>query len=668
MKKMVKNFLVSLLVLGSAASALSDGLTPLDVAKIKMVGGADISPDGRYIAYTVAIPQVPSAADFKNDGALTQLRVYDTKTGADRLFVGHDDKMKSIRWSPDSRSLTFLSKRGEDKQTSLYQLPVDGGEAEQILSFEESISSYSLSPDGRRVAFTAVPAVDKEKKKLQDKGFNQEVFEEEWRNGQVYVAPLKESTKELKPLPVEGHVSSVEWSPKQGDNRLLIVKAKDPSVDASLMYQRVSVVDLGGRQLAAIENPGKLGQLEWSPDAKHISLVAGVDIHDPDTAELFVADAVTGKMRSVTAGFDAKIDHFAWKDGATLVAAVSYGVDSKMMTIGLNGKLTPAATNPDLNYLHVDVAGNGSVVTVADSAKHPRELFLNNKRLTDSNPWLKSKELAPQKVITYKTRDGLEIEGILISPLKSVGPAPTILTVHGGPESHYDDGWLTNYSSPGQIGAAEGYAVFYPNYRGSTGRGVAFSKLSQGDPAGKEFDDLIDAVDYLVAQGIADKSKVGVTGGSYGGYATAWLSTRYSDRFAAGVMFVGISDKVSKVGTTDIPDEEFLVHARKRPWDAFDFFAERSPIRYVAQAKTPLLIMHGKDDPRVHPTQSMELYRFLKVLNQTPVRLVLYPGEGHGNRKAAARYDYSLRMMSWFDTYLKGDGKEKPPIDIDYKL
>ena len=134
-------------------------------------------------------------------------------------------------------------------------------------------------------------------------------------------------------------------------------------------------------------------------------------------------------------------------------------------------------------------------------------------------------------------------------------------------------------------------------------------------------------------------------------------------------MFVGISDKISKVGTTDIPDEEFLVHARKRPWDAFEFFAERSPIRWVEKARTPLLIMHGKEDPRVHPTQSMELFRFLKVLQKTPVRLVLYPGEGHGNRQAAARYDYNLRMMRWFDNYLVGSGeRDKPPVELDYGL
>src|SRR5690606_3876755 len=241
-----------------------------------------------------------------------------------------------------------------------------------------------------------------------------------------------------------------------------------------------------------------------------------------------------------------------------------------------------------------------------------------------------------------------------------------LVVVHGGPESHYSNGWLTGYSSPGQMAAARGYAVFYPNYRGSTGRGVAFATLSQGDPAGAEFDDLIDGIDALIEAGVADSARVGVTGGSYGGYATGWLSTRYSDRIAAGVMFVGISNKVSKVGTTDIPNEEFLVHARKRPWDDWQFFLERSPIYYAGQSETPLLILHGKDDPRVDPGQSRELYRHLRLRSEAPVRLVLYPGEGHGNRRATARYDYSLRMLQWFDHYLMGPGGDPPPADVDY--
>lgn len=667
MRTTIKTLFALLFLLGSTSALLAEGMTSLDVARLKMVGAAKISPDGAYVIYGVSEPRDPSASDFENGSARTILHLYNTKTNQDRVFIGTDDQMGSVHWTPDSKSLVFLTKRGDDKHKSLYQIPIDGGEARRVLSYENGISSFTLSPDGKRVAFIATEPEDKDKKKMRDKGFNQEVFEEEWKNARVFVARLEQDTKDLKPLPIEGHVSEVEWSPKAGDDRLLIVKAKDPSVDASLMYRRTHIVDTRGTELATIANPGKLGQLTWSPDGSRVALIAGVDINDPDDAVLFSADSKTGSMKALTANEKARVDNFVW-NGNEILAAMSYGVDSKLMNISPGGKLTEAKFDPNLNYLDVDVSDNGSVLAVADSAKHPRELFLNGRRLTDSNPWLKSRQLANQSVVKYKARDGLEIEGILISPLNPTGPAPTILTVHGGPESHYDNGWLTYYSMAGQVGAAQGYAVFYPNYRGSTGRGVEFAKTSQGDPAGKEFDDLIDAIDHLIETGVADKSKIGVTGGSYGGYATAWLTTRYTDRFAAGVMFVGISDKISKVGTTDIPDEEYLVHARKRPWDNWEFFAERSPIRYVEQARTPLLIMHGKEDPRVHPTQSMELFRFLKVLNQTPVRLVLYPGEGHGNRKAAARYDYNLRMLRWFDTYLKGDGGEKPEVEIDYGL
>ncbi|HEX6106823.1 MAG TPA: prolyl oligopeptidase family serine peptidase, partial [Gemmatimonadales bacterium] len=245
--------------------------------------------------------------------------------------------------------------------------------------------------------------------------------------------------------------------------------------------------------------------------------------------------------------------------------------------------------------------------------------------------------------------------------------APLILSVHGGPESHVRNGWVTSYANPGQVAAARGFAVFYPNYRGSTGRGVSFSKLGQGDPAGAEFDDLVDAVDHLVSVGLVDTARVGITGGSYGGYATAWGSTFYTERFAAGVMFVGISDKISKLGTTDIANEEYLVHARKRPWENWQFFLERSPIYHAGKSRTPLLILHGKDDPRVNPMQSLELYRYLKLHDNAPVRLVWYPGEQHGNRRAAARLDYNLRMLRWFEHYLQGPGGEPPAPDLDYE-
>jgi dipeptidyl aminopeptidase/acylaminoacyl peptidase len=246
---------------------------------------------------------------------------------------------------------------------------------------------------------------------------------------------------------------------------------------------------------------------------------------------------------------------------------------------------------------------------------------------------------------------------VLIEPVGGVprkGGAPTIMNVHGGPEAHDSNGWQTAYSKPGHVAAGKGYAVFMPNYRGSTGYGVAFAKQHQGDYGGKEFDDIVDAKRALAADGITDGARTGITGGSYGGYASAWGATYYSAEYAASVMFVGISNNLSKFGTTDIPNEMYLVHERKWPWEEWDHLLDRSPIFHVDKSTTPILIMHGDSDPRVHPAQSLELYRNIKTRKPAvPVRLVFYPGEGHGNARAASRYDYNLRMMEWFDTYLK---------------
>ena len=208
--------------------------------------------------------------------------------------------------------------------------------------------------------------------------------------------------------------------------------------------------------------------------------------------------------------------------------------------------------------------------------------------------------------------------------------------------------------------------VFYPNYRGSTGRGVEFSKMGQGGYAEGEFNDLVDAIDHLVQSGLVDRDRVGVTGGSYGGYASAWCATALTEHFAASVMGVGISDLISKFGTTDIPIEMYMVHARSWPWDRWQWFLEQSPIYHAEKARTPILIMHGEDDTRVHTSQSMELYRYLKSVGKAPVRLVLYPGEGHGNRKAAARYDYSLRQLRWLEHYLIGPGGDPPDYETSY--
>jgi len=290
-------------------------------------------------------------------------------------------------------------------------------------------------------------------------------------------------------------------------------------------------------------------------------------------------------------------------------------------------------------------------------------------KVTDLNPQLSTKLFGEQEVIRFNARDGKEIEGLLIKPVgyESSKQYPLILYVHGGPESHHNNGWLSRYSTPGQVMAGKGYLVAYLNYRASTGYGVDFALEGLMDPAGKEFDDLADGIDYLVAEKGADKERVGMAGGSYGGYASAWFATYYTNYVKAVCMFVGISDLISKRGTTDIAYEELYVHSGKSLEEQWQMNLERSPIYWAHQSKTATLIYGGAADPRVHPGQSLELHRRMKMNGHPAVRLVQYPGEGHGNRKQVGRIDVLYRQIGWLDWYVKDlkplDGP-MPPLDI----
>ena len=500
-------------------------------------------------------------------------------------------------------------------------------------------------------------------------------------------------------LKLTGSASELHWNPKE--DKIAVALAPNALIDESIMFRKVHIVDLKTGKATNLNNPGKLGQVVWSPNGKLLGIITGADKHDPKEGLVWIHGdekwlSVNSGQLSTKAGLPKgwtlpflwphHIESIAWDNSGTETAIIYQMTWGTYTTVrGERFGITQKSQAPTIVKIfpgeftvgHISVAAtSGKLSCITHSPHHPPEVYFQDRgdfqprRLTDSNPWLKTMKLAKQEVIKYKARDGLELEGILIHPLngKPGQRVPLVLTVHGGPEAHYSNGWLTNYNMLGQVAAARGMAVFYPNYRGSTGYGVEFSMKGQAAAGGKEFDDLVDGVDHLIKMGLVDEKKVGITGGSYGGYATAWGSTYYSDRFAAGVMFVGVSDWISCSGTTDIPHEMNLVHHRKWLWEDWDYFAKSSPIYHVDKAKTPLLILHGKNDPRVHPSQSLELYRHLKVRGKAPVRLVLYPGEGHGNARAASRLDYNLRLLQWMEHYLKGPGGPMPAMELDYGL
>jgi dipeptidyl aminopeptidase/acylaminoacyl peptidase len=673
-----------------------DTFTPQHIAKLRIVTEAVISPDGTQVAYVLAVPR--DLTKEKDGGAWTELHVVDTK-GNQTPFITGQVNVGSIAWTPDGKSIAFLTKRDKDATRALYVIGAGGGEARKMNDFATDIQGYSLSGDARTVAFLAAEPPSKAKKAKQDQGFNQEIYEEDQPFTRVWIAALASKGREFpaddvqrtpwahfpgspKMLKLEGSASELHFNPKE--DKIAVPLAASPGIDDHIMFRKVHIVDLKTGKATNLNNPGKLGQLAWSPDGKKLAMITGADKHDPKEGRLWVHSQGEKDWKRVEHGMIWHVESIAWKDSVNLCYQDSQSVYTGAMECGQvktpKGTFetrTPFAMALDIILSQITTSKEtGACAFVGHSPHHSPEVYYWEKpkeaarRLTDSNPWLKDMKFAKQEVIKYKAKDGLELEGVLIRPLNEEKGKryPLVLIVHGGPEAHYSNGWITNYNALGQVAAARGMAVFYPNYRGSTGYGVEFSMKGQKDAGGKEFDDLIDGVDHLVKMGLVDGKKVGITGGSYGGYATAWGSTYYSHRFAAGVMFVGISDWISCSGTTDIPQEMFLVHHRKWLWDDWDYFAKASPLKYLDKAKTPLLIMHGKNDPRVNPGQSLELYRHLKVRNQAPVRLVLYPGEGHGNRRAASRLDYNIRALQWMEHYLKGPGGAMPALQIDYGL
>ncbi len=662
-----------LLSLSVAGAADQEVFGPKHVAKIRAVTAVAMAPDGSRIAYLLSIPRKPMV---EADGpAWTELHVVDRR-GNDRGYVTGEVNVSDLSWMPDCKSVTFLSKRGKDTQKCLYRIDIEGGEARKVIGFVTDISAYALSPTGLEVAFLATEATSPSKSESVKMGFDQIVVEEGSKNVQVWIATIAPESPAPKAIKLVGSASELRWNPN--GKQLCVALAPSSSVDDGFMRRKITLVDIESSKISAtIENVGKLGKALWSPDGANLAFISAASLNDPHAGNLYSVSATGGAPKEITPSKTSHVADFVWMDNEKIGFTLDEGVQTRLGLVTIADgdiHMLPPNDQPIVTALSASSDGK-AIALIGESSQHPSEVFIvyredpNPQQLTKSNPWLSGLTFAAQEVVKFKARDGLELEGILIRPLgvKADQRTPLVLTVHGGPEAHIRNGWLTTYANPGQVLAAHGIAVFYPNYRGSTGRGVEFSMLGQGDPAGKEFDDLVDAVDHLIETGVALKAKVGITGGSYGGYATAWCATRYSDRFAAGVMFVGISDKISKTGTTDISEEEFHVHARKRPWEDFEGLLKHSPIYHVKGAKTPLIILHGKDDPRVFPGQSMELFRFLKVLNQAPVRLVLYPGEGHGNLRAASRLDYHLRMIQWFEHYLKGPGGDAPAFEIPYK-
>ena len=647
--------------------------TIYDYLKLKTVGETSMSPDGEFIAFTIITRR--SVEDGKGSN-YKELFIKNTESDEIIPILTGKLNFSSIQWQPDSRAISCLAKFNDNPKSQVFSIPIDSKEPEQLTDIPEGIKQYAWNPKGLGLAFTSVEkSIDQAE--LKKMGFDAEVYEENIPDINLFLL----SGENITQLNEDGTVFDFSWSPD--GEKIAAQIAPLNLVDHKYMFKKIYLIEINeNQQSLLVDIPGKLSNMAWSPDSKHLAFVAGIDSSDPVSGSLFSVQVPNNKswdkILNYSKGFEGSVTDVAWTDNKTMIFSADESVDVTLNEIKLGENSRKVLTGQEGIVFNKFVMIGKNICMVANTSQHPDELYrfdLKKKKFyreTISNPWLSEFDLARQEKISYTARDGLIIEGVLQYPV-DYDPQqkyPMICVIHGGPESCIKNGWTTSYSRWGNIAAAEGYFVFMPNYRASSGRGVAYSKMDHMDLGDEEFLDVIDGIEFLAEKGYIDKNKVGIGGGSYGGYFSALGATKYSDYFAAAIPFVGVTNQLSKVNLTDIPYEIYQVHWTIWPNENPELYYDRSPVKYSSDNKTPTLILHGKEDTRVHPSQSLELYRQLKLHGNAPVRLVWYPGEGHGNKNTQSQLDFSLRTMRWFDHYLKGEGdpKELPPMDANYQL
>ncbi len=661
--------LVAMLLSPGALFAAQPALSLEEIVALQRVTAVRMSPDGHLIAYLKSVPRTPYV---DADGpAHVELHVVD-RAGMSRPYVTGPFAISSFAFSADGQQLFFVAQRNPDALfNALYRISLSGGEAEEVFSHVNNIAAIYPSPDGNTLAFVAPDAPPAKTVELEEKGFKALVYEEALPVSRVWMLDLESGSAKAHELP--GNASTFTWN--RDGSRYAVALAPTPLVDDVFTSRDIHIVNAkSGRVRNAVGSVGKLGHFAFSPDGEHIAYVGSVDIHDPKDGRLYLSSVSGGERRELVPNYMGHINGFTWVDDRRIrwLGDRSVWTEVNVVDIAAVGEAGPAPTSgPIIRALHAH-PGLTVAAALVESPEHPPEVYLLEdgeplKRLTVSNPVLEERATVRQELVRYRARDGVELEAIVVYPEKKERRGnPAVLVVHGGPEAHFANGFMSAYSRPAHTLAAEGYLVAYPNYRGGTGRGVEFSKMGQNDYAEEEFNDIVDLKRHLVDAGLIDADRVGITGGSYGGYASMWSASALTEEYAAAVAFVGISNQVSKFGTGDIPFEMYNVHSRVWPWDDWMWMLRRSPVYHAGKTRTPLLLLHGDADPRVHPAQSLEMYRFVKVQTDTPVRLVFYPGEGHGNRNTAAQYDYALRFTRWMNHYLKGPGGEPPPYELGH--
>ncbi|MBO0859758.1 MAG: S9 family peptidase [Chloracidobacterium sp.] len=675
------NAICFFLLLGWAATPApaqpTRGVTPEDYFAFEFLSDPHISPDGKLVAYVVT--RVDRAQNRRRS------EIWMVATDGSRApwqFTTSPQSATSPRWSPDGRSLAFLSSRPsaeagaqEQPRQQVYALSLDGGEARRLTNLKNGVSVFQWSPDGSRLVVVSRVGQSDSRPESKDRSdvrhykdtrykFNDTGWFDD-RRAHLWVVDLKNGAAKQITEGADWNDSDPRWSPD--GTRIAFVSNRTGKEFGENRNTDVWVIPAEGGALQKISDHDESDESpRWSPDGKTIAFTG--KIQDRDHSKIWLAPA-SGGVTSVLAanGLDLIPTGLTWSaDGRALFFETGVKGEYHLFRVDLASKAIAQVTTGARAVRAADVNGRAMAYTVNDF-KHLDDLYIadldgkNERQLTRLNQALwKQLQLADVERFTYKSADDWDVDGFIVKPVgwREGGKYPLILNIHGGPAGMYGVDWFHEF----QVYAAKGYGVLYTNPRGSTGYGQKFERGIFGEWGGKDYQDVMNGLDAALKRyPWIDADKLGVTGGSYGGYMTNWI-VGHTNRFKAAVTLRSVVNFISDDGTRDGAyghEDDFGGDL----FEKFDLYWDRSPLKYAKNVKTPTLILHSDNDFRVPLEQGEQWFRALKHYGVT-TEIVMFPRENH-NLTRTGEPKHLVESLNWqlywFARFIDGAAEAVPP-------